>query len=657
MDLAFHAWLAYLAPLAGAGVIALTGSKLSARVAGLVACFAMLVAFIGALGALMKWTSLSDAAKEQPLVSTAWTWLSSGTFQVPFEIQVDPLSIWMLLVVTGVGFLIHVYSLGYMAGDPQQRRFMAYLNIFVFSMLTLVLAGNLVFLLVGWGLVGMASYLLIGFWHDRPTAVAAAKKAFIVNAAGDVGIMLGIYLIFRECGQLSFGKVFEALPQHVDQNSGMAFVICLLLAIGAFAKSAQLPLHTWLPDAMEGPTPVSALIHAATMVTAGVYAIARLHPIFDLSEGAQQMVFIVGGLTLLMAGFTALAQTDIKRIIAYSTMSQIGYMFVAVGVGAYNAALFHLATHALFKALLFLGAGIVIHALADEQDVRQMGGLKKYMPKTYWLFIIASLALSGIIPFAGFWSKDEILGFALAAGDVYGWTAYAVYGVGVLGALLTGIYSFRLIYLVFHGEESPLVAAYGRGEVMHHGHATNEHGEAPASMFWPVVVLGIGTCIAGFLAVPGAWNIPHTFLEQAEAAPIREALEKSELSDSSSWALAGMSVLVGLLGIFIARMVWGTRAWASQRTRFPRLERVFQRAFGWDALYDATLARPLQGTASSIVVVEDEVMAPMLEEIEIATRDSARAMSATQTGLVRWYAVATVLGMLALVVSFLLVER
>ena len=647
------AWIAYLAPLVGVLVIALIGSTLTTRVAGLVACLAMLVAFAGALGTLLQWNADSPA---HAVVSVAWTWLDAGSFRVPFEIFVDPLSIWMLLVVTGVGFLIHVYSLGYMSHDAQQRRFMAYLNLFVFSMLTLVLAGNLVMLLVGWGLVGMASYLLIGFWHDRPTATAAAKKAFIVNAVGDVGIMLGIYLVYRETGALRFGDVFAALPQVIEQNSGIAFMICLLFAIGAFAKSAQLPLHTWLPDAMEGPTPVSALIHAATMVTAGVYAISRLHPMFDLSVEAQKMVFIVGGLTLIVAGFTALAQTDIKRVIAYSTMSQIGYMFVAVGMGAYGAAMFHLATHAFFKALLFLGAGIVIHALADEQDIRRMGGLKKYMPKTYALFLVASLALAGIFPLAGFFSKDEILAFALAGGDVYGWTAYTVYGLGLLGALLTGIYSFRLVYLVFHGEESDLVAQYGRGELLHHGHPTNEHGEAPRSMFWPVAVLGMFSVIAGFIAIPGLWNLPHDFLHEAHAAPTRAALEHAELSYTNIWILAAMSVTIGLIGIFIARMVWGVRSWAGMRTRFPRLEGIFQKAFGWDAMYDTVVSRPVQGVAVGITKFEDQVMEPMLEEIEIATRDGARGIAATQTGLVRIYAVATVVGVLLVIATFLLVE-
>jgi len=654
-DLTTYAWIAYLAPLVGVLVIAAGGSKLSAKLAGFVACLAVLVGFGASLATLLAWNDLDHP--DHGTASTAWTWLSSGSFRVPFEIFVDPLSIWMLLVVTGVGFLIHVYSLGYMQGDPQHRRFMAYLNLFVFSMLTLVLAGNLVFLLVGWGLVGMASYLLIGFWHDRPSAVVAAKKAFIVNAIGDVTIMLGLFLLFRETGQLSWIPLFDSLSSSIDTNSGLAFVVALLLLGGAFAKSAQLPLHTWLPDAMEGPTPVSALIHAATMVTAGVYAIARLHPVFDLSDAAQHVIFLVGAVTLLVAGFTALAQTDIKRVIAYSTMSQIGYMFVAAGIGAYGAAMFHLATHAFFKALLFLGAGIVIHALGDEQDIRAMGGLRKHMPRTYALFLVGSLALTGVIPFAGFFSKDEILNFTLAAGDVYGVWAYAAYGMAVLGAILTGIYSFRLVFLVFHGKEGELVERYGRGEVMHHGHATNEHGEAPRSMFWPVAVLGFFTVVAGFIAVPGLSNLPHEFLHQAHAAPTREALELAEFNATEQWIFA---IVIGLgcafIGIGTAYFVWLTGQGAWLRTRFPRLERLFQNAFYFDAAYDALFARPAQGIANALRSTDESVTVPMLGRVSDAAAGAGARVGRTQNGLVRVYAFGTAVAMLAVLIAFLWME-
>jgi NADH-quinone oxidoreductase subunit L len=655
MDLTTTAWIAYLAPLAGFLLIAFGGHRVPARAAGWIACLAVLTSFVAALATLASWNGLDHP--EHGVVAEAWTWLSAGSFRVPLELYVDPLSIWMLLVVTGVGFLIHAYSTGYMAGDPQFNRFMAYLNLFVFSMLTLVLAGNLVLLLVGWGLVGMASYLLIGFWHDRPSAVVAAKKAFIVNAIGDVAIMLGVFLAFREVGELSWIPLFESLPGAVAQDSGMAYVLCLLLLGGALAKSAQLPLHTWLPDAMEGPTPVSALIHAATMVTAGVYAISRLWPVFDLSVQAQQTIFVIGGLTLLVAGFTALAQTDIKRVIAYSTMSQIGYMFVAAGIGAYSAAMFHLMTHAFFKALLFLGAGIVIHALADEQDIREMGGLRRHMPKTYALFVIASLALAGVIPLAGFFSKDEILNFTLAAGDVYGAWAYAVYGIAVLGAILTGIYAFRLVFLVFHGPESELVQRYAKGEVTHHGHATNEHGEAGRSMMWPVLVLGLLSIVGGWIAIPGVNNIPAEFLHHAESAPTREALHAVEFGYAEQWLLA---LTVGLgaaaIGIGVAWLVWGSGSWARLRTRFPRAERTFQNAFWFDAAYDRIFVRPAQSIAAGLRRTDELVTVPMLEEVEVATRDSGREVGRLQSGLVRAYAFATALAMLALVVAVLWIE-
>jgi len=659
MDIQTAAWIAYLAPLAGVLIIALGGSKLAPKVAGLVSCLSVFVAFAASITALIKWNSVDE--RERGVVSTAWTWLSTGTFKVPFEILIDPLSLWMLMIVTGVGLLIHIYSLGYMAGDPQFRRFMAYLNLFVFSMLTLVLAGNFVFLLVGWGLVGMASYLLIGFWHDRPTAVEAAKKAFIVNAIGDVSIMLGIFLIFRETSELSFARVFEKLPEVVGAGSGTAFMISLLLLGGALAKSAQLPLHTWLPDAMEGPTPVSALIHAATMVTAGVYAIARLHPVFDLSIEAQKLIFIIGGLTLIMAGFTALSQTDIKRVIAYSTMSQIGYMFVAAGIGAYGAAMFHLATHAFFKALLFLGAGIVIHALGDEQDIRKMGGLRKHMPKTYALFLIGSLALAGVIPFAGFFSKDEILAFTLAAGDVYGGWAYAAYGLAVAGAILTGLYGFRLVFLVFHGPESVLVKRYARGEITHHGHATNEHGEAPRSMFTPVAILGLLTTVAGFLAVPGLTNVPHEFLRQAEAAPTREALEAVELSTSEAWLLALVVVLtIAVVGIGLAFIMWGkgprTRSTKAGGRMIAALEPISQHAFGWDKLYHTIFVRPAQGVAMFVRRTDEVVTLPLLEEVEVAARQSSQGIGKAQSGLVRVYAFGTALAMLAVIAAFVWIK-
>ncbi len=357
----------------------------------------------------------------------------------------------MMLVVSGVGGLIVWYSMGYMAGDDEERRFFAYMSLFVFSMLMLVQAGNFLLLLVGWGLVGLASYLLIGFWHKRPEAVAAAKKAFVMNAIGDATFALAIVLLIWSTGTLEFLGVFE----EVDALSNTTVnLVALGLLGGAVAKSAQIPLHTWLPDAMEGPTPVSALIHAATMVTAGVYLLVRAHPIFEAAPDIQSLAAILGTVTLLVAGLVALVQWDIKRVIAYSTMSQIGYMFLGAGIGAYGFAIFHLMTHAFFKALLFLAAGVVIHHLHDEQDIRRMGGLKTALPRTHIAFLIGTVALVGLPPFAGFWSKDAIIASALARGDALGWTLFVA---SLVGVLLTGAYSFRLYFTVFQGapQEAP----------------------------------------------------------------------------------------------------------------------------------------------------------------------------------------------------------
>ena len=384
---------------------------------------------------------------------TYWTWIKSGAFEVPFNLLIDNLSIFMCLVITGVGGLIVTYSVGYMEreDDPSYARFFCYMDVFILSMLLLVLAGNFLFLIVGWALVGLSSYLLIGYHHERPAAVAAAKKAFIMNAVGDATMALAFFLLIQRTGSLSFQSSFDWAGG--ETGTWAVNLVALGLLGGAVAKSAQLPLQTWLPDAMEGPTPVSALIHAATMVTAGVYLLVRAAPIFEAAKHVQELAAGLGAATLVMAGLIALVQTDIKRVIAYSTMSQIGYMFLGAGLGAYANAMFLLMAHAFFKALLFLSAGIVIHALAGEQDMRRMGGLRRYLPNTYWAFLIGALALAGIPPLAGFFAKDSILASALAAGT-YGQTLFVV---GVLGTFLTGLYAFRMVFLVFGGEPTPFV--------------------------------------------------------------------------------------------------------------------------------------------------------------------------------------------------------
>src|SRR5213594_4368933 len=412
----YGAWICLLSPLAAAGLITLTGERISRRTAGYLATLSCFVAFGGAVASFVG--LLGRSGGQRAVVSTAWTWISGGSYRSGFEVMIDPLSVFMMLIVAGVGCLIVGYSIGYMDGDNEERRYFAYMALFVFSMLLLVQGGNLLLLLAGWGMVGLSSYLLIGFWHDRPAAVAAAKKAFIMNAVGDATMALAFFLLIQHKQTLNFPDAFAVGPVG-----------------GAVAKSAQLPLQTWLPDAMEGPTPVSALIHAATMVTAGVYLIVRTHSIFEAAPHVADLAAGLGAGTLLVAGLIALVQVDIKRVIAYSTMSQIGYMFLGVGLGAYANGMFHLMTHAFFKALLFMAAGIVIHALADEQDVRKMGGLRQLMPRTYLAFLIGSLALVGIFPFAGFFSKDSILAAAMDRG----WYGYLLWVACLAGTLLTGL--------------------------------------------------------------------------------------------------------------------------------------------------------------------------------------------------------------------------
>ena len=423
MNAADYGWLVLLTPLIGLAFNIGVGPSVSRRTVAWAASLSILAGFVLSLLAFIDLLGRDDS--QRAIVSTGWPWLSGGDFHVDASILVDPLSTVMLLVVTGIGFLIHAYSVGYMAGDEEEKRFFAYLNLFVFSMLLLVLAGNFVFLLAGWGLVGLSSYLLIGFWWQRPSAVAAAKKAFVMNAIGDVGMALGIFVIWNHLHTVDYSEAFALAPSQIASGSSTANWIALLLLVAAIAKSAQLPLHTWLPDAMEGPTPVSALIHAATMVTAGVYLIARMWPLYGLAPDISDLVAIIGVATLTVAGLIALVQTDIKRVIAYSTMSQIGYMFCGVGIGAYSAGMFHLVTHAFFKALLFLGAGIVIHALHDEQDMRKMGGLSRYLPFTTGVMWVGALSLAGVPPFSGFFSKDQILADALARGD---WVGFTVWG-------------------------------------------------------------------------------------------------------------------------------------------------------------------------------------------------------------------------------------
>ena len=626
------AWICLFAPLVSALLITLAGQLISRRTAGVIATLATFVAFGGAVWSFFEVWAQSPSDRENP--STLYTWLVAGNLHVGFQILVDPLSLVMMLIVSGVGGLIVLYSTGYMAGDDEERRYFAYMSIFVFAMLLLVESGNFLLLLVGWGLVGLASYLLIGFWHQKPEAVAAAKKAFVMNAVGDATFALAAVLLVWQTGTLEYFGVFD---QVGSMSQTMVDLVALGLLGGAVAKSAQIPLHTWLPDAMEGPTPVSALIHAATMVTAGVYLLVRASPIFEQAPDIQHLAAVLGMITLLVAGLVALVQWDIKRVIAYSTMSQIGYMFLGAGIGAYGFAIFHLMTHAFFKALLFLTAGLVIHHLDGEQDMRKMGGLKKVLPKTHLAFLVGSLALVAIPPFAGFWSKDAILSSALAYGGTLGWTLYIG---GLLGTFLTGAYTFRLYYRVFHGEpaEAPAAAPV-------HAHA--EHGEGPRSMLVPVGVLTVLATIGGLLYIPGVWEP----LEDWLSTVVPPLVVPTTAQDYGSSAIA---VTLGVIGIFVARRAFNA---GRQIVTSPALWRVLEHKLYFDELYDALFYRPAVALSNALRRdIEEPLIERSLDEIGSGTLQVGGEVARVQTGLLRTYALAIAAAVFVLVVVFVAVR-
>ncbi len=623
------AWICLFAPLVGSFVIMFMGQDISRRQAGWISTLTTFVAFGGALVAFAGlW---AESPEERETLSTAYTWLAAGDFEVGFEILVDPLSVVMMLIVSGVGGLIVWYSMGYMAGDDEERRYFAYMSLFVFSMLLLVEAGNFLLLLVGWGLVGLASYLLIGFWHQRPAAVAAAKKAFIMNAIGDATFAVAAVLLVWQTGTLEFFGVFE---QAEGLSSTTLNLVALGLLGGAVAKSAQIPLHTWLPDAMEGPTPVSALIHAATMVTAGVYLLVRAHPIFELAVDVQHLAAVLGTITLLVAGLVALVQWDIKRVIAYSTMSQIGYMFMAAGIGAYGVAIFHLMTHAFFKALLFMAAGVVIHHLGGEQDIRRMGGLKSVLPRTHIAFLVGTVALVGIPPFAAFWSKDAAIASALALGGGLGWTLYVA---GLAGVFLTGAYAFRLYFTVFHGTKA---AAEPHAE--HSG-----HGEGPLSMLVPVGILTVLSVVGGLVSIPGVWHpFTHWVGETAEAVV--------EPTTTQDYVTSAIAVALGLVGLLVAR-----RAFQQGRQLVPEHApwRVLEHKLYFDELYDALFYRPAVALSSALRRrVEEPVIERSLDEIGSGTLQVGGGVARVQSGFLRTYALAIAFAVAVLIVVFVAVR-
>jgi NADH-quinone oxidoreductase subunit L len=629
-----------LLPFVGFLVNASLGRRLSKGVSGALACGAIIASFALSLAAVWQLAALEP--EQRSIVQQAFTWITSGDLNVGLTFRLDPLSAVMILVVTGIGSLIHIYSTAYMHDErePEFARYFSYLNLFAAFMLVLVLGSNFLVMFVGWEGVGLCSYLLIGFWYERTSAADAGKKAFIVNRIGDFGFVLGVLLVFVRFGTLDFQEVAHAVAGIAPETTfGTLSLITLLLFVGAIGKSAQIPLYVWLPDAMEGPTPVSALIHAATMVTAGVYMIGRNAALFSRAPETLMIIAAIGTATALMAGTIALVQNDIKRVLAYSTVSQLGYMFLAMGVGAFAGGIFHLYTHAFFKALLFLGSGAVIHALAGEQDLRRMGGLRRELPLTYWTFVIGALAIAGIPGLAGFFSKDEILYRAFAGGYVLLWS------IGLLTSLLTAVYMFRLVFLAFHGQ-STLPAA----DAHHHLH------DAPPPMALALVVLAVGSVVAGYAGLPavlGGGNWFARFLEPnfpAETAGEagHAGLELTLMAVSSGVAIAG----VGIAAYFFAMNKAAADALAE---RFSAIYRVLLNKYYVDEVYDETIVQPIRITSEDGLwkVVDVRIVDGTVNGTGRLVAAASAALRHVQTGSVRAYAASLLFGAVAILGYYL----
>jgi NADH-quinone oxidoreductase subunit L len=660
------AWLVLGLPLFGSILIGLLHRRLPGKTAGYVGTAVLAGAF---LCTVMTLVSLQDQPEDKrQFVFVAWDYAKTVGVDAQLSILIDPLSLLMMGVVTGVSTLIHLYSIAYMASDRGYARFFAYLNFFVFSMLLLVMAGNFLLLIAGWAFVGLASYLLISFWYRRTTATAAGIKAFVINVVGDIGLVLGTYFIFKHSGSLDFLTTFNGAEESFGKNgNGDLTAGCLLLLVGACAKSAQIPLHTWLPDAMEGPTPVSSLIHAATMVTAGVYLIARMHPLFELAPAAAATGAIIGAVTLLVAGTIGLVVTDLKRVIAYSTMSQIGYMIMGVSSGAYVAGLFHLMTHAFFKALLFMAAGSVIGAMAGQQNLDRMGGFRKAMPFTFGCFVVGGLALSGIPPFSGFFSKDEIL---LVIGEEGGWH-WALYVAGYVGAFLTAIYTWRMIFRAFFGAPCPEAAELERGHLHHAEVHTNpangevedtdvgfpgpEHHIAESSweMRTAMGLLALLATVGGLIQIPKVNHVLESFLDPTFA-------DVPAHSPDDSLLVIGLvlGAVLGLAGIAVAYTVWVKRPGTSAKVleRFRPLHALFVNKWYFDEAIDLLVVRPFAwvGRASRNSFERIFVNGALVGGTTGVVRASSSAVRAVQTGLLRSYAALFVIGVAAVGIYFLL---
>ncbi len=630
MTSSLNLWLIPVLPLAGAAINGFLGKKSSRTAVTTVGLVFPGAAFAWALVVALRFSSVN-----LPYQEYIAHWIRSGSFSADYALYLDQLSLVMLLVVTGVGFLIHIYSVGYMWDDPGYYRFFSYLNLFMFFMLTLVLANNYLLMFIGWEGVGLASYLLIGFWFTKDSAASAGKKAFIVNRIGDFGFLIGLFLIIQHFGSLNFTQVFAQVQSLAPETAGAGLLtaIGILLMVGACGKSAQIPLYVWLPDAMEGPTPVSALIHAATMVTAGVYMVSRSHVIFERAPMALTVVAVIGTLTALFAATIGITQTDIKKVLAYSTVSQLGYMFMACGVGAFSAGIFHLMTHAFFKGLLFLAAGSVIHSVGGEQDMRKMGGLKTYIPITFTTMLIATLAIAGIPPLAGFWSKDEILWKAYQASWVY-WL------IGAITALLTSFYMFRLLFMTFWGDYKGIqVDDHGRA---HSTHGDGDHGhgaphESPMVMLVPLMILAALSLVGGFV---GYHNGFEHFLAPVFGSEFPKTM--TEGSGNTEWLLMGISVLFSFAGLILAYILYVSKPYLPQRIAdsLNGFYTAVLNKYYVDELYAKLFVKPLVDGSTSILWqgVDRKVIDDSVNNVADGARHVSDEVRHMQSGNLRSYA-------------------
>src|ERR1039457_582326 len=646
-----HLWIIPLLPLAGAAINGLLGKRFSRALVSAIALGSTAAAFAMALWVAAQFLGLPP--DQVPHIERYGTWLNAGAFSAEFGIYLDQLSLVMMLVVTGVGFLIHVYSVGYMEHEGGYNRYFSYLNLFMFFMLTLVLANNYLLMFVGWEGVGLASYLLIGFWFLKKSAADAGKKAFITNRVGDFGFLIALFLLIKHFGTLQYDSLWPLISQYPAETAGAGLLtaIGLLMLVGATGKSAQIPLYVWLPDAMEGPTPVSALIHAATMVTAGVYMVARSHLVFNRAPDAQMAVAIIGTLTAIFAASIGIVQTDIKKVLAYSTISQLGYMFMACGVAAYGAGIFHLMTHAFFKALLFLSAGAIIHGRGGEQDMRNMGGLRKYLPYTFWCMTFATFAIAGIPPFAGFFSKDQILWSAWSGGYHVLWL------IGIITAGMTSFYMFRLWFLTFFGEyrgSNPETAAHGHdADASHGGHGTPH--ESPMVMIVPLMILAVLSFVGGWVGVPSILGgsdhfdrfLAPVFRNQAPVEMKLEVVSKEELAaqheeGSTELLFMGISVGAAALGFLGAWYLYHKRTDLPARMAAAAggLYTFVLDKYKVDEFYGAAVIRPIVLASTNILWkgIDATLIDGAVDEGAAGARDISDGMRHMQSGNIRSYA-------------------